>query len=156
MALFYFQQIPETETPGHSIHGTRFNKKKKKKKVGKGKADSLAEETSWPIPASWRVSVYTSSPKYMLSLTAKCSVAVVPILAARSVILRWMNLRQTYRSSPEEWRFHPCLHCPWNLIYGTNEPVYRKETNSWTWRTDLGLPRGRKREREWGRLRVWG
>ena len=26
----------------------------------------------------------------------------------------------------------------WNLIYGTNEPIYRKETNSWTWRTDCG------------------
>ena len=23
----------------------------------------------------------------------------------------------------------------WNLIYSTNEPIYRKETNSWTWRT---------------------
>ena len=21
----------------------------------------------------------------------------------------------------------------WNLIYGRNEPIYRKETNSWTW-----------------------
>ena len=21
----------------------------------------------------------------------------------------------------------------WNLIYGKNEPVYRKEINSWTW-----------------------
>ena len=30
----------------------------------------------------------------------------------------------------------------WNLIYGTNEPIYKKETNSWTWRTDLWLPRG--------------
>ena len=29
-----------------------------------------------------------------------------------------------------------------NLIYGTNEPIYRKETNSWTQRTDLRLPRG--------------
>ena len=29
----------------------------------------------------------------------------------------------------------------WNLIYGTNEPIYRKETNSGTWRTDLWLPR---------------
>ena len=25
--------------------------------------------------------------------------------------------------------------------YGTNEPIYRKETNSRTWRTDLRLPR---------------
>ena len=21
----------------------------------------------------------------------------------------------------------------WNLIYGTSEPIYRKDTNSWTW-----------------------
>ena len=27
----------------------------------------------------------------------------------------------------------------WNLIYSTNEPFYRKETNSRTWRTDLWL-----------------
>ena len=25
---------------------------------------------------------------------------------------------------------------------GTNVPIYRKETDSWTWRTDLWLPRG--------------
>ena len=25
----------------------------------------------------------------------------------------------------------------WNLISSTNEPTYRKETNSWTWKTDL-------------------
>ena len=25
----------------------------------------------------------------------------------------------------------------WNIVYGTNEPIYRKETNSGTWRTDL-------------------
>ena len=41
-----------------------------------------------------------------------------------------------------------------NLIYGTNEPIYRKEINSWTWRTDLWLPRGR--ENEWDGLGVWG
>ena len=28
----------------------------------------------------------------------------------------------------------------WNLMYSTSEPVCRKETNSWTWRTDW-LPR---------------
>ena len=27
----------------------------------------------------------------------------------------------------------------WNLIYGTKEPIYRKETNSGTWRKDLWL-----------------
>ena len=30
----------------------------------------------------------------------------------------------------------------WHVIYGTNEPIYRKETNAQTWRTDLWLPRG--------------
>ena len=42
----------------------------------------------------------------------------------------------------------------WDLIYGTNERFYRKETNSWTWKTDLWLPWGRGRE--WGGLEVWG
>ena len=40
----------------------------------------------------------------------------------------------------------------WNLIYSTSEPNYKKETNSWTWRTDLWFPR--RREREWDRLGV--
>ena len=40
----------------------------------------------------------------------------------------------------------------WNLIYAINEPTYRKETNSWTWTTDLWWPRGR----EWDGLGVWG
>ena len=39
----------------------------------------------------------------------------------------------------------------WNLKNGTNEPIYRTETDSQTWRT--GLPRGRGRE--WYGLGVW-
>ena len=35
----------------------------------------------------------------------------------------------------------------WNLKYGTDEPIYRTETEPQTWRTDLWLPRGRGRER---------
>ena len=31
----------------------------------------------------------------------------------------------------------------WNLKYSTNEPIYEKETDSQTQRTDLWLPRGR-------------
>ena len=31
----------------------------------------------------------------------------------------------------------------WNLTYGTNEPTYRKETSSWTYRRDLWLARRR-------------
>ena len=42
----------------------------------------------------------------------------------------------------------------WNLKYGINEPVYKTETDSQTWRTDLWLPRGRGRD--WDRLGVWG
>ena len=47
-------------------------------------------------------------------------------------------------SQKEKGKYHRISHM-WNLIYGTNEPIYRKEINSWTWRTDLWLPRG------WGR-----
>ena len=42
----------------------------------------------------------------------------------------------------------------WNLIYGRNEPIYRKESNSWIWKTDLWLSRWR--ERDWDGLGVWG
>ena len=41
----------------------------------------------------------------------------------------------------------------WNLKYGTDEPVYNPETDSQTKRTDLWLPRGRRRE--WYGLEVW-
>jgi len=41
----------------------------------------------------------------------------------------------------------------WHLKYGTNEPIYKTESDSQTWRTDLWLPRAR--EREWDELRVW-
>ena len=41
-----------------------------------------------------------------------------------------------------------------NLKYGTDEPIYKTETDySKTWRTDLWLPRG---ERELDALGVWG
>ena len=32
----------------------------------------------------------------------------------------------------------------WNLKYGTNEPIYRIETDTQTRSTDLWLPRGRR------------
>ena len=42
----------------------------------------------------------------------------------------------------------------WNLNYGTNEPIYKTETDSQTQRTELWLPRGgRKKWDGWG---VWG
>ena len=42
----------------------------------------------------------------------------------------------------------------WNLIHGTNEPIYRKERNSWAWRIALCFPRGSGRE--WDGLGAWG
>ena len=30
----------------------------------------------------------------------------------------------------------------WNSIHRTNEAIYRKETNSWAWRTDFGCQEG--------------
>ena len=36
-----------------------------------------------------------------------------------------------------------------NLSYGTNEPMYKTETDSQTWTTDLWLPGGREEEVGW-------
>ena len=68
----------------------------------------------------------------------------------------WMELEiliLSEVSQTEKDKHHMISHIL-NLIYGTNEPIYRKETNSWTWRTDLWLPRGRGRK--WDGLGDWG
>ena len=64
----------------------------------------------------------------------------------------WMEL-ETFIVSEVRKRHHMIFTYIWNLIHGTNEPFYRKETNSWTWRTDLWLPRGKGRE--WDGPGVW-
>ena len=48
-------------------------------------------------------------------------------------------------SQTEKDKYHDITDI-WNLIYGTNEPLCRKETNSWTWRTGLWSPTGRGRD----------
>ena len=40
----------------------------------------------------------------------------------------------------------------WNLKYGINEPTYKTETDSQTWRTDLWLPWGGEGEGQTGSL----
>ena len=68
----------------------------------------------------------------------------------------WMQLEILIRSEvnqKEKDKYHMISHM-WNLKYGTNEPVYKTEADSQTYRTDLWLPRGRGRE--WDGLRVWG
>jgi len=43
----------------------------------------------------------------------------------------------------------------WNLNYGTNEPIYKTETDSQTLRTDLWLSSG-EGVRVWDGMGVWG
>ena len=43
----------------------------------------------------------------------------------------YMGLETLILSEVRE-RQIPYITCIWNLICGTNEPIYRKETNSWT------------------------
>ena len=64
----------------------------------------------------------------------------------------WMELEILMLSEiiqNEKDKYHMISHI-WNLIYSTNEPIFRKETNSWT---VLLLPRSRGRE--WDGLGVW-
>ena len=37
----------------------------------------------------------------------------------------------------------------WNLKYGTNEPIYKTETDSQTWRKELWFPGGEGEEVGW-------
>ena len=61
----------------------------------------------------------------------------------------WMQLKTLIVVKSEKERQIPCdITYIWNLINGTNE------TNSWTWRIDLWLPRGSGKE--WDGLGVWG
>ena len=48
-------------------------------------------------------------------------------------------------SQKEKEKYHVISHI-WKLIYGTNGPIYRKETNSRTWRTDLWLLKWKRTE----------
>ena len=60
----------------------------------------------------------------------------------------WMELEiliLSEVSQKEKDKYHMISYI-WNLIYGTNEPIYRKETNSWTWRTDLWFQEGEEWE----------
>ena len=52
--------------------------------------------------------------------------------------------RDSHTKSERERKISYDITYIWNLIHGTNEPIYRKETNLWTWRTDSWLPWGRE------------
>ena len=56
----------------------------------------------------------------------------------------------TKRSKPERERQIPCdIIYIWNLKHGSNEPIYKTETDSETQKTDVWLPRGREEEVGW-------
>ena len=63
--------------------------------------------------------------------------------AATWMELEILTLSEVSQKEKEKTMYHTHI---WNLIYGANEPIYRTETNSWTWRTDKWLLRGRGRE----------
>ena len=65
----------------------------------------------------------------------------------------WMELETHNKWKKSEREIPYNITYIWNLINGTNESIYIKETYSWTWRIDLQLPRGGE---EWDGLGVWG
>ena len=60
----------------------------------------------------------------------------------------WMELDSPTKSERERQMAY--ITYLWNLKYGTDEPIYRTETKSWTQRRDLWLPR--EGGREWDGL----
>ena len=71
-------------------------------------------------------------------------------------VATWMQLEICILSeiSQKERQIPYDITYMWNLKYGTDEPIYRRETDSQTQRTDLWLTRGRRRE--WDGWGVWG
>ena len=67
----------------------------------------------------------------------------------------WIQLKIITLSEVSKRERHTPYYITWmqNLKYGTNELIYKTETDSQTYRTDLWLPRGRGRE--WDVLGVW-
>ena len=55
-------------------------------------------------------------------------------------------------SQKEKDKYHCGIAYMWNLKYGTDEPIYKAETDSQTWRTDCQGGEGK----EWDGLGVWG
>ena len=65
-----------------------------------------------------------------------------------------MELEILILSEVRKRKTNTICHYIWNLIHSTNEFTCRKETNSWTWRTDLWMLR--VRWMQWEGLGVWG
>ena len=59
-------------------------------------------------------------------------------------VATWMQLEIIILSEVRERKIPYDITYMWDQKYGTNGPVYRTETDSQTWRTDLWLSRGRR------------
>ena len=56
----------------------------------------------------------------------------------------WMQLEILILSQARKRQIPYDITYMWNLKYGKNEPIYKTETDSQTWRTDWWLPRVRR------------
>ena len=64
--------------------------------------------------------------------------------AATKMQLEIVLLSKIERQTPYD------INYMWNIKYDTNELIYKTETDSWMWKTDLCLPRGTSRgEKDW-------
>jgi len=56
----------------------------------------------------------------------------------------WMELETLILCEVRKRKTNTTLYIiyMWNLIYGTNEPINRNETNSWTWSQTCGCQGG--------------
>ena len=69
---------------------------------------------------------------------------IIPFIAT------WMQLEMITLSNSEKERQIPYdITFMWNLKYDQNEPIHGTETDSWTRRIDLWLPRGRGLIEDW-------
>ena len=68
-----------------------------------------------------------------------------------------MDATRGYHTKSERERKIPYdITYMWNLKYDTNEPIYKTERASQTWRTDLWLLKGREGEGQTGSLGLVG
>ena len=107
------------------------------------------KQPKWPLTYEWiKKMCYLYQIEYYSAIRKN---KIMPFAATSMepeiLILKWSK-SENERQIPYDMTYI------WDLIYGVNEPIYRKATNSWTWRTDLWLPRGTGRE--YDELGVWG
>ena len=64
-----------------------------------------------------------------------------PYKKVMSFVATWMQLEILILNEVRKRKIL-CITYMWNLKYGTSEPIYKTETDSQTYRTDLWLPGG--------------